>query len=579
MASLNLLDMGPPANREHNWLWLVTALFAGAVVWVNPLRETAMLDDWAYALTVRHLLETGEYKLHDWLSANMPFQAYWGGMFSSVFGYALSSLRLSTLVLSFLGLLAFYQLAREHDLDRSTASVLTLVLLSSPLVFRLSFSFMTDVPALTLFVMSLLLYTRGVRLGSFGLILLGSVVGAAAILTRQFCLVLVPGVLVATLTSRELRPLRKEVLAGLVLPTIAAAWQLQAGYFSPNWAATYSMENQAGYFADVAHMAGSIFWRPTVILQYMALFSLPLVPIVFVRVLSGFRASVGGPENRASSWDRLHAGIRVAIVVGLALYVAFGMLIGPFFGAMAHMIPYVPWYFGSIEGFGSVGRFFLSAITISGGVLYGYLFISRYLSSEQRRRISAPQRLLDFVTAFFFFEVLLFFQIGDAYLLPLLPFTLIVAGRALQPRMARFAKSAIAFSLIMLVLSAAWTRGLLADDEASWQAAERLVKQGVRPQEICAEWPWVSYYRFNEFLVEAGYPPALGVNRFFEEWLPQKRHEARFWITPDKNDPPGEHWRIVDEVPYRGIIGKMLRKYVKERVRNRSDTEMIKGKT
>ncbi|MEW6531617.1 MAG: glycosyltransferase family 39 protein [Thermodesulfobacteriota bacterium] len=578
MASWHLLDIMASKAREHNWLWLVAALFAGAVVFVNPLRETAIYDDWAYALTVRHLLDTGEYKLHDWLSANMPFLAYWGGMFSSIFGYSYSSLRVSTLALAFLGLIAFYQLAREHDLDRSTAGVLTLVLLASPLVFRLSFSFMTDVPALALFVTSLLLYTRGVRLRSFGLILLASVVGAAAILTRQFCLALVPGVLVATLASRELRPLLKQVLAGLALPTIAAAWQLQAGYFSPNWAATYSMGNQAGYFADVAHMAGSMFWRPTVVLQYMALFSLPLMPIVFVQVLSGFRARGGAPEDRASGQDSLHAGVRAAILVGLALYEGFGMLIGPFFGAMAHMIPYVPWYFGSIEGFGSVGRFFLSAITLSGGVLYGYLFISRYLSSEQRRRISAPQRLLDFVTAFFFFEVLLFFQIGDAYLLPLLPFTLIVAGRAIQPQMARFAKPAIAFSLVMLVLSAAWTRGLLADDEASWQAAERLVKQGKSPQEICAEWPWVSYYRFNEFLVEAGYPPALGVNRFFEEWLPQKRHEARFWITPDKNDPPGEQWRIVDEVPYRGMIGKMRRKYVKERVPNRSDTEVIKGK-
>jgi hypothetical protein len=328
------------------------------------------------------------------------------------------------------------------------------------------------------------------------------------------------------------------------------------------------MENQARYFAAVAHMAGSMIWRPTVVLQYLALFSLPLVPIVFVQVLSGFRARVSVPEDRALGRDSLHSGIRAAILVGLALYEGLGMLIGPLFGAMAHMIPYVPWYFGSIEGFGVGGRFFLSAITLSGGAIYGYLFILRYLAIEQRESISSPQRILDSITGFFFIEVLLFFQIGDAYLLPLLPFTLIVAGRAIQPQMARFVKPAIAFSLVMLVLSAAWTRGLLADDEASWQAAERLVKQGVSPQEICAEWPWVSYYRFNEFLTAAGYPPALGVNRFFEEWLPQKRHEARYWITPDKNDPPGEHWRIVEEVPYRGMIGKMRRIYVKERLHN-----------
>ncbi len=36
------------------------------VVLVNPVREMMFGDDWAYGLTVRHLLTTGQYKLHDW---------------------------------------------------------------------------------------------------------------------------------------------------------------------------------------------------------------------------------------------------------------------------------------------------------------------------------------------------------------------------------------------------------------------------------------------------------------------------------------------------------------------------------
>jgi len=569
VASLNLPDLMRSTTREQNWLWLVTAVFVGVVVWVNPLRETAILDDWAYALTVRHLLETGEYKLHDWLSANMPFQAYWGGMFCSVFGYSHSSLRLSTLALAFLGLLAFYQLAREHDLDRSTAGVLTLALFASPLVLRLSFSFMTDVPALALFIASLLLYTRGLRLRSFPLMLLASVAGTAAILTRQFYLVLVPGLLIATLTSSEPRSLLKQALAGLVLPTIAAVWQLQVGCYAPNWAATYSMQNQARYFADVAHMAGSMVWRPTVVLQYLALFSLPLVPWAFAKVLRAFRHGKGDSGDRTSDWDSLHVGARVTILVGLALYVTVGILIGPWFGATGHTMPYLPWYFGdSIKAFGSVPRFLLSLITALGGVLYGYVFLSRYLSRENRGTISASQKLLDFVTALFFVQILLFFQIGDAYLLPLLPFTLIAIGRAIQRQIGRSVKAAAKLCLVLLVLSAAWTRGLLAVDEASWQAAEKLVKQGISPQEISAEWHWVATYRFNEFLAESGYPPIDGVKRFLEEWLPEKRQEARFWITPERYDPPGEQWRIVEEAPYRGMIGKMRRVYVKERVRD-----------
>ena len=60
-------------------------LLLGAVicvsVYVGPVHELLMNDDWAHALTVRRLLATGEYKLHDWAAANMPVQIYWAATF------------------------------------------------------------------------------------------------------------------------------------------------------------------------------------------------------------------------------------------------------------------------------------------------------------------------------------------------------------------------------------------------------------------------------------------------------------------------------------------------------------------
>ena len=43
-------------------------------------------DDWAYALSVRHLLDTGKYQLHDWAALYMVFQVYWGALFEAHFG-------------------------------------------------------------------------------------------------------------------------------------------------------------------------------------------------------------------------------------------------------------------------------------------------------------------------------------------------------------------------------------------------------------------------------------------------------------------------------------------------------------
>jgi hypothetical protein len=42
------------------------APYVAAAAVINPLREYAFADDWAYALTVRHLVETGQYQLSPW---------------------------------------------------------------------------------------------------------------------------------------------------------------------------------------------------------------------------------------------------------------------------------------------------------------------------------------------------------------------------------------------------------------------------------------------------------------------------------------------------------------------------------
>jgi hypothetical protein len=56
--------------------WIELAAFALTVLFVNPLRETAMEDAWSYVLTVEHPLQTGSYRPHGWLTR---FQATGGG--------------------------------------------------------------------------------------------------------------------------------------------------------------------------------------------------------------------------------------------------------------------------------------------------------------------------------------------------------------------------------------------------------------------------------------------------------------------------------------------------------------------
>ena len=179
--------------EQHGLLWTVLCVFGVTVIFVNPIRETAMEDDWAYALTVKHLLETGRYQLHDWAAANMPFQAYWGGFFAHLFRLFLHE---------FASLNTRSGTHRTHRLPLPSRDIvwfyiqrrlLTLGLFASPLVLRFSFNFMTDVPFLMFLVVALFLYTRAIRLCSYPLMFFGSIAASAAILTRQFGMALIAG--------------------------------------------------------------------------------------------------------------------------------------------------------------------------------------------------------------------------------------------------------------------------------------------------------------------------------------------------------------------------------------------------
>ena len=127
--------------RKSAGLLLLLLFFFLVVAFINPFREMMIDDDWAYGLTVRHLLATGEYRLHDWAAANMPIQIYWGAFLTNVFGYSFTVLRCSTLILLFTGLLALYRILRDFHVGEAESSLLTFAVFSVPAVLFLSFTF------------------------------------------------------------------------------------------------------------------------------------------------------------------------------------------------------------------------------------------------------------------------------------------------------------------------------------------------------------------------------------------------------------------------------------------------------
>ena len=230
------LAAGARPSRGGVSLAVVLVLFLAAAAAVNPLREAPYDDDWAFGETVKHLLETGQYRLNDWLAPNMPFQAVWGALFCLPGGYSFAALRLSTIVLAVIGLVAFRGLAVEHGIGRGAANLLTLCFAASPLFFKLSLTFLSDVPFVAVTLVATLLYTRALRDERWSWWLAASLAASAAIFIRQFGIALVGGIALIWLVDACRWQRLPRYLLGVLLPAGAALWQLNQGWNHSTWA-------------------------------------------------------------------------------------------------------------------------------------------------------------------------------------------------------------------------------------------------------------------------------------------------------------------------------------------------------
>lgn len=600
-------------RNKYTHLYLVLTIFLLVVLFVNPLRETAVEDDWAYALTVRRLLETGRYESHPWTAPNMPFQAYWGMLFARLLGYSFSSLRIATLSLVLLGLIGFYYLAIEHELNDTQAGLLTLALLASPLVLRFSFSFMTDIPFLMCLIVSLLLYTRAVRTHHYLLMLVASLVATATILTRQAGIALVGGLFLTWVLDKVRRQQTLFFLTGFVLPAVAGLWQGVSVLLTQNWAVQYLERLESRYIAGLGTLLlDMLLWRPTVILHYLVLFSLPLVLVLLLfcvhqvfevldaskrrvlltaLMLSGFAVSlltllfdrlrIGRPgfglEQRlvltaailltVASWWLLRSAKRVrtafcpvlsretvryyALLLGTATaYIVAGMLYGHFLKGHSIFLPYLPWSFEMLRNSSWLVRGVITLITSLGAVLLLYTLIVRYSGGPGLGTERSSTRLIDFTTVFLLVQQLIFPLLGDRYVLVFLPFTLLVIGRHFGAQLERLHAMVLIACLLTLVFSAMWTRGSLELSEALWKGAEYVRSSGVQASHIYGSWMWIGYYRFQDYLVETGKKDAAD---FFERWLPKQRELAEFRLTGSLDPPGNGEWYVVADISYRDM--------------------------
>lgn len=188
------------------------ALWCLALAVSNPMGNFPLNDDWSYALTVRHLLDTAEFRPLGWTAMTLLGQTLWGAAFCLVFGYTFEVLRAATLVSALFGLLCFALLLRRLGCERLTAIIATAALGFNPLFFSLAQTYMTDVAFTSVAVIATLFFCNYLETRYARDMALGLLFAFVALSIRQLGLYLTLAML-ATLLLEGRRDRRGIVLS------------------------------------------------------------------------------------------------------------------------------------------------------------------------------------------------------------------------------------------------------------------------------------------------------------------------------------------------------------------------------
>jgi hypothetical protein len=527
-------------------IWLV------GVGWDAPFR-----DDWSYLLTVKSVLVNGHYSLNPWASANPVFQTYWGALFGRTLGLSFESLRLSTLILAAVTVVAMYGLAIEQGLGAWGASIACLGLAGSGAFLILAFSFMTDVPFLALLVLALWLISRALRLNSRTAAIGGSLALGAAMLVRPQGVVVIIALVIMWLSDPTRRNRATPYVTAIGIGSAGAILQLAVAATHPTWFQLASARAESAYLHS-SSLGLTVLWRPALAAAYVSAFAIPLGICAAPWML---RNLIAERSNRAS----LGVGIAVSAVGVIAVRYFASALRAPYAGVNVQA---TDWLIDSILGDSQVlpGPGILDVCL---GSLLIAATVQRYRNFGTLRRTFVSQTLLDHTTVLFVVAIMVIPGILDEYMLPCLPFALVVFARELEHRPLVVKSICVVFVVSLAVVFSSTIRSGLSYSAAEWAAGNFAVSQGIPATRVAAsdDWEWYADQNFAAFA--AGHAPGKLANGYLGTGIPSPTGLFTWnpsnWIAKIQLFPPREGEKLMGTWSYEKANGAIAKVYLVRR--------------
>jgi hypothetical protein len=119
--------------------------------------EIGFNDDWSYGRTAELFAQTGHFVYNGWAAPTEGWLIVWAAPFIRIFGFSYLLIRLCLLPIVFATIFLFHQSLLRFGLTQRHASLGALTLGLSPIFLPPASGFMTDIPALMVTVLCLLL--------------------------------------------------------------------------------------------------------------------------------------------------------------------------------------------------------------------------------------------------------------------------------------------------------------------------------------------------------------------------------------------------------------------------------------
>jgi hypothetical protein len=459
--------------RRWDWLALVAmvSLFGLASLWVGPRANVPVIDDWVYAWSVEHLLQTGRLRVLEFSAVYPITQIVWGALFAWVAGFSFGALRCSTLVLSTLGCWAVYLTLREMECRPSTSLLGACALALDPVYFALSFSFMTDVPFVSLAAIATYFYVSGVRRDRTARLWVGGLLTLAAFLVRPLAIILPFSVAPALLGRTDRRSaVRRSALP--LITTVVAMVALRSAIGRALGPLDWEANREGGLrWWFMIPMATYAKWNIGLLVESV----FPLAPVLLASMVR---------------WRRAMLVAAVGLLLMVPLRLGLGTLPTP-------LPDWQTWSLQDIAARAMIGGDLAAstwslrvtpALSVLAVLAVAALTVICVRGCVRAPRWGPAELVVGTLALLHLALINLLWLYNDRYYLVLAPSLVILGARALdQDRLAKL--MAAACLVLWAAIAVSGTRDMLAFSEACAAAAREVEATGVPAWEIDAGYP------------------------------------------------------------------------------------------